>query len=231
MEYWLIQYVADPIRQERRNVGVVVLSHYGMASFIGIGSEPVVDVECFRPLAGAVGDDLWVYREWVGWFNDICRDAGKDLAEFRQRLEGLEERGLPFVARYGGLMETLPTETVKEVAKSLYEELVEEPVSTQGLFESRVEEIVTAAGLRDLSSFEEQVRIEFPAQKEFPGQEVCFDYLVDAPPRTAICRLPMHVGREAFARDVENAVAAFRTAIALEYVSPARSIVLSMPIP
>jgi hypothetical protein len=229
IEYWLIQFVADPIRQERRNIGVVVFGR-GEAEFVGIGADSKVDIERFRPLAGEAGGDLWVYGEWIGWFTDLCRERGQGILAFRTRLDALETKGLPFVARHGGEIEPRPGETIKKLAQNLYEELVDEPLSGEmTAFEQRVRDIVTASGLRYMSAFEEQVEVEFPAQREFPDQTLPFDYLLDAPPRVALRCLPMHENRDDFAREVEQVVAAFRTVAALEFVAKTRCVVLAEP--
>ncbi len=229
IEYWLIQFVADPIKQERRNIGVIVFGR-GEAEFVGIGADSKVDIERFRPLAGEAGGDLWVYGEWIGWFNDLCRERGQGILAFRTRLDALEAKGLPFVARHGGEIEPRPGETIKKMAQNLYEELVDEPLSDELTpFEHRVQEIIAAAGLQYLFAFEEQVEVAFPAQREFPDQTVFFDYLLDSSPRTALRCLPMSENRDDFAREVEHLVAAFRTVAALGFVAKKRCVVLAEP--
>src|ERR1039457_5260093 len=90
LSYCLIQYLDDPVRNEGRNIGVIVQG-FGRACFRALGvSGTRVDVTLFETIARKK-DVGWIYREWIDWFNDVLAGEGKSLENILaigRKLEG-----------------------------------------------------------------------------------------------------------------------------------------------
>ena len=233
IELWTVQYIADPIRYETKNVGVLVRTPAGAdCRMLGAEDAARIDLEPFRKLARDVGEDVWVYREWVAWFEELCRSYGRVVERegdyFNNRLKHLEEINAPFVARYVGPVAPVKGESSDELAQDLFEAMVDQPrVKPKSPFQKRLERLVDEIGLRDLAGFEENVEVEFPAGQDRPEESVRLSFLVDGNPRTLFKVVRLRTSRQSLLRQLNDALFTFRLTADNGFAGKERCVVLT----
>ncbi|WP_298038158.1 hypothetical protein [uncultured Desulfuromonas sp.] len=233
IELWTVQYIADPIRYETKNVGVLVRKPAGADCRMLGAEDPVrIDLEPFRKFARDAGEDAWAYREWVAWFDELCRAYGRvvesDGDYFNDRLRHLEETNAPFVARYVGPVAPIKGESSDALIQDLFEAMVDPPrVKPKNPFQKRLERLVDEVGLRDLEKFEENVEVEFSAIRGRPEETVRLSFLVDGSPRTLFKVVRLRTSRQSLLRQVNDALYTFRLTADNGFAEKERCVVLT----
>jgi len=77
IEYRIIQFFPQPERAEAKNIGVIVFDE-GWVGFKALGMIERVDkpdYTAYSFLPKVYHDSLWVFGEWIRWFQSLCRDT------------------------------------------------------------------------------------------------------------------------------------------------------------
>jgi hypothetical protein len=224
LSYCLIQYIDDPIRNEGRNIGVIVLG-FGRACFRALGvSGAGVDVTSFEAIARkkAVG---WIYREWIGWFNDVLAGDGKSLDTIFAIARKLE--GGNIVIRDGGEIDAAKEGYLDDAADALFTRLVRCPnPQTAGRFSERIDVFIKRSEICYLSGFDKDISVEFLPPGGTPVS-VAIPFAMIDKPRTIFKLVNSNGSIESLLRQINDAVFTFETVVANGFAERNRCVVIT----
>ncbi|MDD2734553.1 MAG: hypothetical protein PHF56_11480 [Desulfuromonadaceae bacterium] len=224
--YCILQYVDDPVRNEGRNIGVVVHSN-DSACMRAIGFDGTdTDVSYFEALSAKTKGCGWIYREWMDWFTDLLEFEGRSLDGFKAYIGRLD--GGNFIVKSGGYLDGLPEDEEEgDAVTYLFSNLVTLPQRRREPgFAVQVEDIIRRAELPLRPDFDQDLAIEFFPETGSPVT-VSLPYVLMDAPRTLFKTVNPHSGLESLTRQINDAVFTFETAVAAGFAAKDRCIVLT----
>jgi hypothetical protein len=225
LSYSLIQYIEDPVRNEGRNIGIIVQG-FGEACFRALGvNGDNVDVTPFEDLSSRNKENGWVYREWIDWFNDVFSGRGKGLDHIQTISRKLE--GGNIVIRDGGVIDTLSDDSLDEAADELYSRMVSRPTrQTAVRFSDRINEFIKKSEISFRPGFEKDISIEFLPDLGTPVSIALPFALLDKP-RTAFKLVNPKGSIDSLLRQINDAVFTFETVVANGFAEKNRCVVIT----
>jgi len=178
IQYRLIQFLADPMREEGRNIGVLAFDGR-WAGFKGIGmtggTRP--NLSGYATITGN-SPDIWVFGEWIEWFKSLCRESEGNVERINTELNLLPDHSPQFAATDGGLADA-DGRTSETVLEDLFGQLVGEPRRRGNpVFKEQVREALIRSELWFIPGFEESVEVSL--RTESPEPEVfMLDYFLE----------------------------------------------------
>ncbi|ANA39405.1 hypothetical protein [Geobacter anodireducens] len=232
IEFHLIQYIDDPLRGETRNIGIVA-RRYFEAGFrlIGIDNTGAVDPGCFRALSGNIGKDAWVFGEWIEWFRSLTANEAWEPDLFVATMSELESSGGRIIARKGGVLETHSRTSLDDALNHLFGRLVSSPRPRRNEFSERLEEVLQGSEICYRPDFLRDIEVEFLPCEGKPPETVGLFCLLEKKPRTAFKIVRFRTGKEAFIRQMNDAIYTFEKLVEHGFVEKDRCVILTEAIP
>lgn len=231
LRYRPIQFVADPLREEGRNVAV--LGHDGRRVHLralGLGRDGTVELGYFRAVAGERREEAWVYGEWIAWFRHLAAHEGQQQERLDVLLDALDGRGSPIVARDGGVVDDRENRAPEAVMDDLFKRLVGRPRRPCAhAFDDRVEALLQRTELAFREDFVRDVEVEFAAREGKDPLIVTFPFLLVGEPRAGFKVVRVHSPQKAFVRQVNDALFTFERCAAHGFLRRERCVVLTEP--
>jgi hypothetical protein len=230
LHFFIIQYVRDIIRQEGRNIGVMLFLG-GESRFQALGQvdRHTADPEPFLTLSRLPQTAGWVYQEWVNWFHDLAENNGREYDDIERDLLALDREGSPFIGKGGGIITVDPEESPEVTLRELFERVVGKRGNGQkGEFLSRLSALVTSLNLRQDPGFMEDVEVQFLPNGP-PPATVRASFLIDPPSgeKTVFKIVRTKTSTDAFLRQVNDAAHTFQLMVEHGFVRSERCIVLT----
>lgn len=228
LEYHLIQYVADPLRGESRNIGVIARSpdKRGFRA-IGVDREGNIDFGYFDAIAGgAAGASCWVYGEWVNWFRDLSNTETSSPEEFQSALASLES-GSRITAVPGGILEMPDGGPIDDALDYLFGRLVGNPPRKKKMnFNEALERSLAESGITSRRDFMRDAEVTFlvPGGPPLAVQMFC---LLESKPRTVFKVVRFKAGRTSLIRQVNDAVFSFEKVVEHGFADKEHCVVLT----
>jgi hypothetical protein len=238
LRYRIIQFVADPYREEGRNVALVAYANektYLRA--LGMDENGHVNYLWFeRLLTESQKEDAWVYREWANWWRELVGEGVKNSETVDDTLNRLNAKGGSMMVTDGGILE-MPDEDEPQVAVEwLYRRLI----GDEDIFIRDLDRVLEVSEIKYQKGFMRDVAVRLNPLSEERGHEIDihFPYLIDPSPgnrqeRTAF-KVIRFVGieQEDLLRGVNDVIYSFEIAQRRGYLDTARCIVLTdSPLP
>jgi len=212
-DFFIIQYVRDIIRQEGRNIGVMLfLDREARFYALGQVDRQTTDPEPFLAVSRLPSSAGWFYQEWINWFHELAENEGCEPINLQNQLLELDEQGSPFIAKAGGVITIEPEEPPEITLKELFQQVVgKSGKGTKGEFLSRLGALMASLNLRQEPGFVEDAEIEFLPVGQ-PAVTLRVPFLIDPPsgPRTVFKIVRTKTSADAFLRQVSDAAHAFR---------------------
>ena len=226
IHYSLIQYVEDPVRNEGRNIGVIVHDR-GVTCLRALGvSNGQLDVSYFEALSTRTKGNGWVYQEWISWFEDLLSNEGRHLEGFQRYTKRLE--GGNFIVKSGGYLDDLPEKKQKStIAEYLFANLVTPPHPRQSTrFTTLVEDLVTQTKLPLRPDFDRDITVEFFPEGRAPVS-VSLPFILTDTPRTIFKIINPNGNLATLTRQVNDALYTFETVVAADFATKERCIIIT----
>lgn len=229
LNYWVIQFVPDPLRGEGRNVAII--THDGERASLralGLDRNGRVDLGPFTTLAGKHAPSAWVYGEWVRWFEDLSLYEGKSVERLNAILNDVATQGLYFTALPAGTVDTPKSASLEQVTSWLFKRLVgkvKRPLSR--IFDSEVEEAITRSKIALRTEFMRDVEVEILAESDAPPTLLRFAFLLDERPRIGFKVVRPHAGITSYGRQVNDAIYTFDKAVTAGFLERSRCLVFT----
>jgi hypothetical protein len=229
LQYRLIQYVPDMLRQEGRNIAII--AYDGQRAYfkaIGLMDDGTVDLDYYKTIAPHISEDVWAFGEWINWFQDLIALEGHNPEKLNASLNKLEKTGINIIARQGGEVIESDEEEVSFTIQKLYDELVTTPPKPRiESFIERAEQAVILSKITELKGFERDVEVELRYQNSVTPLFLEFPFLLNAEPRTGFKLVQLrHRQIHYVTQQVHDAIYTFQNAVDLDFLKRDRCVVL-----
>jgi hypothetical protein len=228
LQYRLIQYVPDMLRQEGRNIALI--AYDGQRSYfkaIGLMDDGTIELDYYKTIAPHIASDVWAFGEWINWFQDLIALEGSDIKKLNATLDMLETTGINIIARQGGEVIETEEEEAGSIIQKLYNDLITTPKPRIQGFNERVEQAITLSKIKERKGFESNIEVEVRYQVTSPPVFLEFPFLLNAQPRTGF-KLVQFRNREIhyIREQVHDVIYTFQKAIELDFLKKDRCVVL-----
>ncbi|MHC1699344.1 MAG: hypothetical protein AB9919_15010 [Geobacteraceae bacterium] len=233
-EYYLIQYIDDPLRNEGRNIGV--MAHDGSCAYfraLGDSENPDdVDLSYFESLTEKTRQNGWVYREWLHWFDTLAKNEGIYPDRLSRVLGKLEAQGANFVARYGGVLDVDDEIIPEAMVNELFHTLVGKPVrKAQSKFTACLEQLLANTDIKTRPDYDWDVEVEFFDMSGKLSSSVRLPHILKDKPRTVFKIVRFRTNNQSFIRQVNDAIFTFQEVQKNSFADKGRCVVLTEPYP
>lgn len=227
LTYFTIQYVADPLRGEGRNVAVIGTTEgRGYLRAVGLAGGDEIDLAEFRAASGQSVEESATVPDWIEYFRCVATDDARSPEVLKQILGRLSAADSAFVMGGAGETEIGRVEGPERAMDRIFERVVgHPPVERVDRFPDRLERLLHRAELRSYPDFWPNAEIDL---KTASGTvTLTFDFaLVDAPAiGFRVVRWNSNPAKTA--ADLRAAVAEFEQAWKCRFLSGLRSVILT----
>lgn len=229
LQYWVIQFVPDPLRGEGRNVALVTHDgQYASLRALGLDRNGRFDLGPFTTLAGTHAPSAWVYGEWVRWLQDLTLHEGQSMERLDAILNDVAARGLHFSALPAGTVEAPKTADPERATSWLFRRLIRKvrrpSVRT---FDAEVEDALTRSKLALRADFMRDVEVEILTKSDAPPMVLRFAFLLEERPRIGFKVVRPHAGTASYGRQINDAVYTFEEAVTCGFLERSHCFVLT----
>lgn len=238
LNYYLIQYVEDPFKNEGKNIGVLAYNDdNAYFKALGVDADGAVDSGDFECLSAYARSNAWVYREWGNWFRELTRIErrrvdGQPFDALELVLEDLEHNGHNIVTRRGGCVEVSKDEDPSKVINEIFEALVSKPAKPKmSVFDAGLRKTMEQSEVISRPDYEEDVEVAFDAFNDKPPVTVRFPFLLANKPRTVFKIVRFKTNSASFMREVNDALFTFEKSIERGFALKDRCIIFTEPAP
>ncbi|RLL51722.1 hypothetical protein D8Y20_08520 [Mariprofundus sp. EBB-1] len=230
MEYRLIQFSRNPLREEGKNIGVIAFDG-SWAGFKAIGMLDGVERAELYGYSSIAGPDyresLWVFGEWIEWFKSLCMESEGNRERINAELSELENQTLHFISTKGGYYETTGEHPETALAE-LFEELVGKPPSgpKEG-FKELLEKILHRAEIIFYPEFDRDVEVTIDPENGASPIVFTLDYYLGGEKRVGFKKIRFQNARvAALDAKVNDAIYTFSEAQKTGFLDKERCVVL-----
>jgi len=185
MEYRLIQFSRNPMREEGRNIGVLAFDG-SWAGFKSVGMVDGLDRPDLSRFSSILKDgyeNLWVFGEWIEWFKALCVESDGNHHIIHEELDALESISPHFRATKGGYYE-MDGERQETALEDLFSELVGQPSGgPKPSLRETIYQIMIRAEVTYRPEFEEDVEITIQSDEGQSSLVFTLDYFLGAEKR------------------------------------------------
>lgn len=169
LEYYLIQYVSDPFRNEGRNVALIgTCQGKGYLRAIGLASDGSVDRLPFCSIAGLSRDQSSIWPEWIHYLEAVTAVEGRAGRSLALEMTRLSERDLHFVSGGQGSASMEEGMSPDKAMDELFDRLIGDvPANPDDLFFERLEFVFHCAEVSYRQDFWESIEIDIEKGDEF----------------------------------------------------------------
>lgn len=228
LAYFTIQFVSDPMRAEGRNVAVIgTADGRGHVRAVGLTAEGRLDMAEFRAVADLSVPESMAYPDWIDYFHCVAADDAKTPETLAQELRTLAASSGPFVVGTEGTADIGAQESPETVMDRIFDRMVGRPPAEHvDRFPERLEHVLYTLELRALPDFHQDAEIELETATS-SVLKLRFDLALVEPPAVAFRIVRYGDDNRRAARDLRAAVAEFRRAWEIRFLSAGRSVVLT----
>lgn len=241
--FHLIQVVLDHGLPDPIPVGVLVYrdnkAAVRMVGATGMGDAMSfwTNAEMIRCALPELDSGDWVYENWVDWFDHLVRNFPSDQASCLRELGDLELRCESVIATINGKMEMVGSDTVKDVADHLFDEIIgSKSAFRRARFLSAAKNAVFQSELPSMGGYSQNAEVEVLGADGTPTTLLFFPHFWDFPlqgavqgipqGRMAIKLLSFDLPPEEVSASVADASLAFDTAVRERVLTKERCIIL-----
>ena len=229
LQYWVIQFVSDPLRGEGRNVAVI--AHDGRQAHLralGLRRNGQVDLSYFEALANRHAPKAWVYGEWVRWFQDLAIHEGQSVERLDAILNEMIANGIHFTALTAGTTDVPKPASPEHAMNWLFERLVGRVRrSPSRTFDMQIEDALARSKIALQTDFMRDIEVEILAEPDAPPVVLTFPFLLNATPRIGFKVVRPYAGVISYKRQVSDAVSTFDKAVVSGFLERPRCLVLT----
>lgn len=161
IEYRIIQFFPKPEREEAKNIGVIVFDE-NWVGFNALGMIERVDkpdYTAYSFLPKAYHESLWVFGEWIQWFQSLCRDTEGENNHIHKELDQLALHSPQFYATNSAYFDTR-SERRKDALDLIFLDVVGTPTKArEPIFEDHLEELMIKSELAFDPAFEGDIEV------------------------------------------------------------------------
>lgn len=227
LAYFTIQYIADPIRGEGRNVAVIGTAEgRGYLRAVGLDGEGEIDLAEFRAASGQSVEESVTVPDWIEYFRCVATDDARSQETLAQVLGRLSPADSAFVMGSAGETEIGRVEGPERAMDRVFDRVVGHPPAERvDRFPGRLERLLRLSELRTYPDFWPDAEIELKAATG--AVTLTFDFaLVDAP-AIGFRVVRWNANPAKTAAELRAAVAEFKRAWECRFLSRLRSVILT----
>lgn len=227
LAYFTIQYVADPMRGEGRNIAVIGTAEgRGYLRAVGVHGDGEIDLAVFRAASGQSVEESVTVPDWIEYFRCVAEDDARSPESLARALGRLSQSDSAFVMGAAGETDTSHVEGPERAMDRVFERVVGQPPADRiDRFPDRLERLLRLSELRALPDFWPNAEIEL---KTSGGTtKLGFDFaLVDAP-AIGFRAVRWHGAGAQTGNELRAALAEFERAWGCRFLSRMRSVLLT----
>lgn len=196
-EYRLIQFLQDPIREEGRNIGVVLFNGTwaGFRSVGMIDGHGKADLSRFIGIAEDNKESIWVFGEWIEWFKALCTESKGNNEIINAELDALENHSPQFIATTGGYFDS-ESEDAESALRELFQELIRQPRSSaKPEFQEQLEQSLIKSEIPFHSGYDKSIEVTIEPGEAKPPIVFTLDYYIDGERKIGIKVIKFHHSR------------------------------------
>jgi len=229
LNYRIIQFFKNPMREEGRNIGIVAYDgkHAWFRSLGMVDDLDKPDLSRFRSIAGEFKSDLWVFGEWIQWFNDMCRESEGNTETIDRELDGLANQSPQFGATPGGYYE-LGEQRPETAVQELFTEIVGgSKRQEKQKFKDVVDEMLIRSEIPFRPGFEEGIEVTITATEDEQPVRFILDYYLENETRVGFKLIQFKGARaKSLSERVNDAIYAFGEARKHGFLDKKKCVVL-----
>jgi len=231
IEYRIIQFFSQPERGEAKNIGVIIFdTHWVGFKTIGmIEGLDKPDYSAYSFLPKYYHESLWVFREWIAWFEDLCsEESHRDEPQaIHAELNTLPSLAPHFFASESAYLDTNGLYGI-DALDFIFTDIVGNPTtSSKVTFAKNLEKVLMQSELIFDPAFEENIEVTITPQ---PHEEIVFmlDYLYKKEGKLIGFKIIKLKNVQSATLDtrVNDAIYAFSQAQSIEMLTAETSVVL-----
>lgn len=230
IEYRIVQFSRNPMREEGRNVGVIAFDG-AWAGFKAIGMFDGLDRPELYGYSSIAGSDyresLWVFGEWIEWFKALCVESEGNQDKINEELNELENHSLHFMATKGGYYDMQGRQSESALAE-LFDDLVGQVrIGDKKGFKELLEQILHRSEIIFRPGFDRDVEVTIDPEDGASPIVFTLDYYLGAEKRVGFKVIRFHNARiAALDAKVNDAIYTFSEAQKTGFLDKERCIVL-----
>lgn len=229
LQYWVIQFVPDPLRGEGRNVALI--THDGERArlcALGLDRNGRVDLGPFETLAGKHAPSAWVYGEWVRWLQDLALHEGQSVERLDAVLNDVAAQGLHFTAQPAGTVDAPKPSSPDQAMNWLFRRLVGEVRRPRSrIFDAQVEDALVRSKIALRTEFMRDVEVEILTEADALPVLLTFPFLLNETPRIGFKVVRPHGGLTSYQREVNDTLSTFEKAVTFGFLERSRCLVFT----
>lgn len=227
LDYFAIQYVADPLRGEGRNVAVIGTAEgRGYLRTAGLNRDGQIDLAEFRALTGVSVGDSAVVPDWIEYFRCVAAADAHSRESLAQALGALTVSESAFVVGAVGEAEYTPAEGPERAMERVFKRVVAQPPAGQiDRFPERLERLLQLSELRSYPDFWPNAEIELKTDSGM--SKVAFDFALTDAPAVGFRIVRWEASRAKTAKALQAALTEFQRAWDCRFLSRMRSVILT----
>lgn len=227
LDYFAIQYVADPIRGEGRNVAIIGTAEgHGYLRMAGLGRDGEIDLAEFRAATDAAVGDTAAVPDWIEFFRCVAADDAHSPESLAKVLGALTTSESAFVAGAAGGAEFSSVEGPERAMERVFKRVVGIPPADRiDRFPDRLQRLLQLAELPAYPDYWPNAEIVLKTASG--AKTLAFDFALTRDPAIGF-RVVRWASNGANAEaDLRAALAEFLRAWECRYLSRLRSVILT----
>jgi len=227
LTYYAIQYVADPLRGEGRNVAVIGTAEgHGYLRAAGLHGDGEIDMAEFRAATGQSVEESATVPDWIEYFRCVADDDARSPDSLARELQRLSASGSAFVMGGAGEADIGRMEGPERAMDRVFERVVGRPPAERiDRFPERLERLLHLSELRAYPDFWENAEIEL---KTAGGPvKLGFDFALANAPAVGFRIVRWDASSATTAKTLRAALTDFRRGWECRFLSGLRSVVLT----
>lgn len=227
LTYYTIQYIADPLRGEGRNVAVIgTAGGRGYLRAVGLHGDGEIDVAEFRAASGQSVEESVTVPDWIEYFRCVADDDARSPDWLARELQRLSASGSAFVMGSEGEADIGRIEGPERAMDRVFERVVGNPPADRiDRFPERLERLLHASEVRAYPDLWENAEIEL---KTSSGPvKLGFDFALVNAPAVGFRIVRWDASAATTGKTLRAALTEFRRAWECRFLSGLRSVVLT----
>lgn len=227
LTYYAIQYVADPLRGEGRNVAVIGTAEgRGYLRAVGLHADGEIDMAEFRAASGQSVEESVTVPDWIEYLRCVADDDARSPDSLAREMHRLSGSGGAFVMGSAGEADIGRIEGPERAMDRVFERVVGRPPTERiDRFPDRLERFLHLSELRAYPDFWENAEIELKTASG--AVKLGFDFALVGTPAVGFRIVRWDASSATTTKTLRAAITEFRRAWECRFLSGLRSVVLT----